>query len=121
MLKWAEIESRQAVSDAKNRVNIGERFRLMANAESALSFALSFYPEDSDLVASHAALSRMIDQFDGDLTSGEEAFDHAESLGMDIQSTILTDDSEGLRQAEFIFDDIDDAEQPENKDPSDAR
>lgn len=122
MLKWAEIESRQAVLDAKNRVNIGERFRLMANAESALSFALSFYPEDPDLVTSHAALSRLIDQFDGDVTSGgEESFDQAASYGTDIQATILDYDSEELRQAEFIVDDIDDAEQHENEDPSDTR
>lgn len=122
MLKWAEIESRQAVLDAKNRVNIGERFRLMANAESALSFALSFYPEDPDLVTSHAALSRLIDQFDGDLAAEEEnAFDQAEPIGIEIQTTIFTDEGEELKQAEFIFEDIDDAEQPENEDPLDAR
>ncbi len=122
MLKWAEIESRQAVLEAKSLVNIGERFRLMTNAESALSFALSFYPDDSDLIASHTALSGLMDRFDGDVTSGgEEAFDQAAPHGTDIQTTILAYDIEELRQAEFIFDDIDDTEQPENEDPSDTR
>lgn len=60
LLRWAELESKQIVSRSEFRGNMNDRLTAASRAESALSFALGHYPDDLDLLASHAVVENVL-------------------------------------------------------------
>ncbi len=73
LIRWAKIESSQIAVNNNIRGNIDERLAVAARAESAIRYALGHYPNNADLVASHAVVSstrRMVEA--ADLTNEAE-------------------------------------------------
>lgn len=60
LLEWAEIESRSLTRDAKNNATINERLEASQKALDVIHTALGFYPNESNLKHSEAALMEFI-------------------------------------------------------------
>lgn len=60
LLKWAEIESRKYTREAKNLIKVGEKVETAQKAQAVLQSALSFYPNELNLVESAEAVDEYI-------------------------------------------------------------
>ncbi len=60
LLTWAEIEARQLTQEAKNRVTMSEKLKTAQKALTVLDSALQFYPDETKLLESEAALKEFV-------------------------------------------------------------
>ncbi len=91
LIKWAKIESSQFVAGSAYRGNINDTLAVAGRAESAIRYALDYYPNNADLVASHAVVRnarRMVEA--AELTNEAES---AKRLGDLERALILYNDA----------------------------
>jgi hypothetical protein len=60
LLAWAEIETKRITRLAKNRASVEGKIETARKALNILDSAISFYPNDKDLIASHDAVNEFI-------------------------------------------------------------
>lgn len=60
VLRWAELESKQIVTDSRSRDIIGQGFEHIAKAERAVRYALDHYPQETELAESHDVFLQLL-------------------------------------------------------------
>ena len=86
LLRWAEIEARSLIQEAKSRASISEKLDITQKAIGIVSFALRFYPKEKALLESEEVLQDIVASIKVSnwIEKAERAFfqgDHEEAVG----------------------------------------